>query len=200
MRGLTLPLLPALALACASPSPSAPEQSGGTAPSSAPDQAAAPGASEPPRSDLETSEDSKPTMATPDTMDAAMPESPSSPPPSAAPSRDNPRSQSRLDIAVPSINGGLNRDIIRRTASDHSDDIRDCHGRALASVPNLAGKLVVELWVNERGRVTNAELTGDRALNDRVGQCVVELVMGWTFPEAGGVDGSFKIEFAFAIE
>lgn len=125
--------------------------------------------------------------------DAALP----SPAPAPAPGGGIERSQSRLDIAVPSINGGLNRDIIRRTASDHADDIRDCHGRALASVPGLDGKLVVELWLNERGQVTNAELTGDEALNSRIGQCVVELIMGWSFADAGG-EGSFKLAFDFA--
>jgi outer membrane biosynthesis protein TonB len=195
MQRLAL-LLPALALACASPSSSAPEQTGGAAPSSAPDPSAPPpGPSEPPLADPERAEEAKPAAAdTPDSMDAPAPTSPALPAPAP---RDADRSQSRLDIAVPSINGGLNRDIIRRIASDHTDDIRDCHGRALASMPELAGKLVVELWLNESGRVTNAELTGDGPMTDRVGQCVIETIMGWSFADAGGV-GSFKLAFDFA--
>jgi hypothetical protein len=184
-------LLPALALACASPSPSAPEQVRDATPSTAPEQPPpAPGPSEPPL------EESKPTMAAPPSSDAAAADSPA--PPRPAPGHpETQRSQSRLDIAVPSINGGLNRDIIRRTASDHADDIRECHGRALASLPDLAGQLTVELWLNERGRVTNAELTGDDAMTDRVGQCVIALAMGWTFADAGGV-GSFKLSLDFS--
>jgi hypothetical protein len=188
-------LLTALAFACKSATPSAPEQIGDT-PSPAPEQKAdAAPPREPAPVDPEQTEN-KPTMAAPPDMDAAVHDAPSSPPPAARP--ETQRSQSRLDIAIPSINGGLNRDIIRRTASTHADDIRDCHGRALASLPDLGGKLIVELWLDERGRVTNAELTGDDVLTDRIGQCVIALAMGWTFADAGGV-GSFKLQLDFAM-
>jgi hypothetical protein len=190
-----LPLLPTLVLACAAPSPGALDQSqDAIAPAgvAAEEAAAGPAANEP----------SQPETEAPDS--AAREHSSAAPAPSSAPVRaldggEADRSQSRLDIAVPSINGGLNRDIIRRIASSHTDDLRDCHGRALASVPGLAGQLSVELTLDSRGRVTNAALTGDAALNDRVGQCVVALAMGWTFPDAGG-EGSFMLAIDFAID
>lgn len=192
-----LTLLPTLALACAAPSPGAPEQAQDAVAPAAKEQAAAGPAV------IEVIEVSQPgTEAEPaseaaraDSLDADAPARSPAPTPERIGGEAD-RSQSRLDIAVQSINGGLNRDIIRRIASTHADDIRDCHGRALASMPNLAGKLVVELWLDERGRVTNAELTGP--MNDHVGQCMVTLVMGWTFPDAG--EGSFELAFDFNVE
>jgi hypothetical protein len=201
-----LPLLPALALSCMASSPSAPERVGdAAAPTAAAEQtAAAPAPGYPSEPSDVAPEAASPESAAvrKESPDAAPPPMPSRAP---TPDPDGPtttRSQSRLDIAVPSINGGLNRDIIRRIASDHADDIRDCHGRALASMPELTGELLVELWINERGRVTNAEVTGgdvSRDLNDRVGECVIKLAMGWTFADAGG-EGSFKLALDFANE
>jgi hypothetical protein len=193
-----LPPLATLALACAAPSPGSPEQAkDAVAPPAATEQASAAAApSEPPAAEAE--EEAAPAEARKDSAVLGPDAAPPAPAPARAPSPgDADRSQSRLDIAVPSINGGLNRDIIRRIASTHADDIRDCHGRALASMPELAGQLVVELWTNERGRVTNAELTGDTAVTDRVGQCVIELAMGWSFADAGG-EGSFKLSLDFS--
>ena len=107
------------------------------------------------------------------------------------------RSQSRLDIAVPSINGGLNRDIIRRIASDHADEIRECHGRALASMPDLAGTLLVEVELDADGNVSEAKLGDDSSLRHRdVESCVLALIEGWSFPDAGG-KGTASLSFAF---
>jgi hypothetical protein len=189
--------LPTLALACMATSPSAPEQAPKAAtPPSAVEQAAAAAAPGDPSAPIqaEPAKESQPspTRSRDDSAAAPPPAAPTAPIGGEAD-----RSQSRLDIAVPSINGGLNRDIIRRTASDHADDIRDCHGRALASMPDLTGELTVELWIDDRGRVTNAELAGDDALTTRIGECVMALAIGWTFADAGG-EGSFKLAFDFS--
>jgi hypothetical protein len=42
-------------------------------------------------------------------------------------------------------------------------------------------------------------LDGDAAMTTRLGECVMTLVMGWTFPDAGG-KGSFELELDFANE
>jgi outer membrane biosynthesis protein TonB len=190
-RSISCTLLSTLALACAPSSPSAPEQTVQRAAPTAPERADAPPAPNEPEHETKQAIDEP----MPDSAAAAEPMHNA---PAPAPIESE-RSQSRLDIAVPSINGGLNRDIIRRIASSHADDIRDCHGRALASLPGLTGELVVELSIDERGRVTNASLDGDAAMTTRLGECVMTLVMGWTFPDAGG-KGSFELELDFSNE
>jgi outer membrane biosynthesis protein TonB len=184
-------LLPTFALACAQSSPSAPEQIHEAAPG--PQAAAEPSvdaAAEPSAAKLE--EEAKPATAD-------MPARAPAPAPGGGepPSADADRSQSRLDIAVPSINGGLNRDIIRRIATDHADEIRECHGRALASMPELLGKLVVEVELDADGNVKKAKIGEDSSLNHRdVESCVIALIEGWSFRDAGG-KGSAALSFEF---
>lgn len=195
-----LPLLSTLPLACAAPSPGAPDQArDAAAPTGALQQAATPiapsdeiqaepEAGEAPPAEAEERKGS--SMAADDAL---------SPPPAPEPGGGGgiDRSQSRLDIAVPSINGGLNRDIIRRIASDHADDIRDCHGRALASIPGLAGKLVVHVELDANGEVREAKLGEDSSLANRdVESCVLALIQGWSFSDAGG-KGSADLAFEF---
>jgi hypothetical protein len=193
-RSISCTLLPTLALACAPSSPSAPDQMVQRAAPTAPEQAAdaPPAPIEPERDNKESANEPEPDSAAAAEPMGALDDSAPRPAPI-----ETERSQSRLDIAVPSINGGLNRDIIRRIASSHSDDILDCHGRALASMPELAGELVVEVTVDERGRVTLASLDGDDTMTTRLGECVFALVTGWSFPDAGG-KGSFKLAFDFS--
>ncbi|PRQ07713.1 AgmX/PglI C-terminal domain-containing protein [Enhygromyxa salina] len=201
MRSVTGPrllLLPTLglALACASPKDaSAPEaeQASVDPAQGSPSEAA--------KAELAPSAT---PMAEPEpAMDAeAMGEGESKPleaPAASRPSRDSFTGQ--LEIQVPMINGGLNRDIIRRTASDHADDIRTCHGRALAATPGLAGTLVVALTIDADGSVSAAEVGERSAFASRdVEACVVALARGWQFPKpSDGERASVELAFDFGL-
>jgi hypothetical protein len=202
-----LPLLPTLvlaqALACMASNPTAPEQTRDAVapPGAAGTHAEAPAPTEPalpnPEAAASTESQLRSTDARKSSMDAT--DSMVAAPPSAPPRDDDAEAdrQSRLDIAVPAINGGLNRDIIRRIASDHADDIRDCHGRALASLPDLAGKLVVHVELDADGEVRKAKIGDDSSLHNRdVESCVLALIEGWSFADAGG-KGSADLSFEF---
>jgi outer membrane biosynthesis protein TonB len=106
-------------------------------------------------------------------------------------------SSSQLEIAIPMINGGLNRDIIRRTASDHADDVRGCHGRALAAMPGLAGTIVVALTIDADGHVSEAKLGETSTFASRdVEDCVLALAQSWEFPgQRGGEKTSVELAF-----
>lgn len=201
-----LPLLPTLvlaqALACMASNPTAPEQTRDAVapPGAAESPASAPAPMEPelpnPEAASVESQQLRSTDARKNSMDS-MDSMVAAPP--SAPLRDGGEAdrQSRLDIAVPAINGGLNRDIIRRIASDHADDIRDCHGRALASLPDLAGKLVVHVELDADGEVRKAKIGDDSSLHNRdVESCVLALIEGWSFADAGG-KGSADLSFEF---
>lgn len=85
-----------------------------------------------------------------------------------------------LTLAVPALNGGLDRDIIRRKVSDQLDDLRSCYGRALAANPDLAGELVVRVELDGEGRVTKTALAKQNAMLDKqVQACALELIEGW---------------------
>jgi TonB family protein len=175
-RLLLLPTL-GLALACASPksadAPPAAEQSFMAREAKTEEEPSAMPDADPDAEPEAPTASSKRAGAT-EPADASA--SPPGMPPAPAPG-------SSLVIAVPMLNGGLNRDIIRRTASDHADDIRSCHGRALAAMPELAGTIVVEMELDADGSVSEAELGESSAFTSReVEDCVLALVQGWQFP------------------
>lgn len=107
---------------------------------------------------------------------------------------------SRVELAEPMINGGLNRDIIRRKAQDHEDDIRACHARSLVGDPDLAGTVAVELSVDERGVVRDVELADatDLADEDTV-DCILELVSGWSFAGEATAKASVELRFDLTV-
>jgi outer membrane biosynthesis protein TonB len=111
-------------------------------------------------------------------------------------------SNNHLEISVPMINGGLNRDIIRRTASDHSDEILGCYGRALAAMPELAGTLVVALKIDDHGDVSEAELSKSSQLTSpEVEDCVLGLARGWQFERPSKAkQADFELAFEFGAE
>jgi outer membrane biosynthesis protein TonB len=197
VRPPLLPLRSALLLvpllACASPKPGAPEEARPAAePAAAEPVADAERAPAAEREQKTKSADAsapspKPARPTPAGGEAALDDA------AAGPS-------THLDIAVPAINGGLNRDIIRRIASDHAADVRSCHARALAATPDLAGELLVEIELDDDGRVVEAQLADTSAFTQRdVANCVLALVAGWSFPDAGG-EGRATLAFDLAPE
>ena len=130
------------------------------------------------------------------------------PPPSAEPAKKRPMAPSEaaggavgggpggpigdadggLDIRVPAINGGLHRDIIRRTAGTHEADIRGCVPPALAANPGLADVLTLALEYEGDGKVSKATIPEDSPFTlDAVEDCVRELAEGWSFdaPDEG---------------
>jgi hypothetical protein len=102
---------------------------------------------------------------------------------------------SRLQLAEPMINGGLDRDIIRRKAQDHDDELRACYERD----PKLAGTVAVKLSVDARGKVKDVELGADSELEDReVVDCMLELLAGWSF--AGEASSAATVELRFELK
>jgi hypothetical protein len=99
------------------------------------------------------------------------------------------RALSRVQIGEPMINGGLDRDIIRRKAQDHEAELQAC----LGSDPTLAGKLAVKLSVDARGVVKDVELGEGSELDDReLVDCILEHVATWSF--AGEATAAATVE------
>ena len=101
---------------------------------------------------------------------------------------------SRVQVGEPMINGGLDRDIIRRKAQDHEADLHAC----LASDPTRAGKLTIKLSVDARGLVKDVELGKDSELDDReLVDCILEHIATWSF--AGEATGAATVELALEL-
>jgi hypothetical protein len=140
-----------------------------------------------------------------DRREAEPAPAPGGPPPSAggarrdaAPTRSESSSPaattSRLVIAEPAVNGGLNRDLIRRKAMDHDEELRACHAHA----PDFAGSIVVKLQVDARGLVKDVELGDEGTIGNRALEtCVLELISSWSF--AGDATSKASVELRFDL-
>ena len=206
MRRLAL-LLPVLSiLACAKSAPSN-EQ--------APASAASPDAVEREQGERHARADDKNIAAGAGEAPAAMPPGAATPSPSKTGSptdefgieeesddRDGDGDAAALDVKVPMISGGLDRDIIRRVAKDHASDVQGCVPAALADNPALSEVLALELKIDGDGSVSEAELPEDNPFTlSAVQSCVLELAKGWSFPPAKGGDATqLTLEFALAGE
>lgn len=105
---------------------------------------------------------------------------------------------SQLEIAEPMISGGLDRDLIRRKALDHEDEIKACHAKALVDNPELFGTLAIELKVDARGVVEDVELGPTSELGEReLVDCVLEAVSGWSF--VGEATSKASVELSFKL-
>ncbi|MDB4966625.1 MAG: hypothetical protein JWN44_2314 [Myxococcales bacterium] len=103
------------------------------------------------------------------------------------------------------IEGGLDKDTVRRVIRDTLGDLRACYDAALEDNEHLAGRIVVEMKVvteNGKGRVKEGEIvpndSGDLDA-PKMQQCILEALSRAEFPPS--VDGQpviIRYPFAFA--
>lgn len=96
------------------------------------------------------------------------------------------------------VEGGLDREVIRRVILSHRAQIRYCYERELQQSPGLAGKVLVEFVIGGDGRVTQARAAND-SVGGGVGACVVSKVKGWTFPQPKG-GGVVVVSYPFLFK
>jgi hypothetical protein len=85
-----------------------------------------------------------------------------------------------------SVQGGLDREVIRRVILSHRAQIRYCYEKQLSSTPNLAGKVLVEFVISGEGAVTTARAAEQTLQDPAVAECIVSRVKTWTFPKPRG--------------
>lgn len=80
------------------------------------------------------------------------------------------------------LDEGNLRDVLRRKRRD----VQRCYERALATNPELRGRVTVQFTVGADGSVSDARLP-ENGLNDSVGNCILGRVRRWRFdPPSGG--------------
>ncbi len=85
-----------------------------------------------------------------------------------------------------SVQGGLDREVIRRVILSHRIEIRYCYEKQLSATPNLAGKVKIQFVIGADGRVTTARAMRSTLPDPEVGRCIVSKVRTWTFPKPRG--------------
>jgi TonB family protein len=90
---------------------------------------------------------------------------------------------------IASLNGTLDKEIIRRIVRRHLNEVRYCYEQALPRHPTLSGRAVVQFTIAKDGQVLASVLQSSTLGVASVESCVVSAVKRWAFPapERGGL-------------
>lgn len=122
--------------------------------------------------------------------------------PVAPPAEAEPVQTERVPIArqaKATVEGPLDKDIIRRIVRAHINEVRYCYNEGLAEDPALAGRVVVAFTIGPKGSVTNSEVTSTDLADEGVAECISEAVARWKFPKSKGGE-PVQVTYPFVLE
>jgi hypothetical protein len=88
--------------------------------------------------------------------------------------------------ASPIVNGRLPPEVIQRIVRQHFPQIRRCYERALATKPDLTGRVVTRFVIGRDGSVMTASDGGSDLGDSAVQACVIAVFQGLSFPQPDG--------------
>ena len=94
------------------------------------------------------------------------------------------------------LKSAMDREIIQEVVREDRDGLRACFNEALASDPELTGRLVIQWVIGSTGEVVSAEVFESELENDAFHECVTDLVLEWEFPPPDG-GGVVRVNYPF---
>jgi hypothetical protein len=82
------------------------------------------------------------------------------------------------------VEGGLDKETVRRVIKGHEGEIRTCYDRALISNPGVGGRITYRWNINPQGIVTAVNIQQSTAASPRLEGCVTGVIKGMVFPAA----------------
>jgi outer membrane biosynthesis protein TonB len=113
--------------------------------------------------------------------------------------RDGRRGEPIVRNAAATVEGGLDKDIVRRIVRAHINEIRACYSAGLLEQPTLTGKVVVDFTIAADGLVDASNVAETELADASVGECIAEAVMKWKFPKPAG-GGEVRVRYPFLLE
>ncbi len=104
----------------------------------------------------------------------------------------------RIRQGQATVQGALDREIIRRIVRQHLNEIRYCYNRGLTRNPNLAGKVTVNFVIDGEGKVVNSNVLATTLSDPQVGTCVAKRALRWKFPDPRG-GGTVRVTYPFVF-
>lgn len=97
------------------------------------------------------------------------------------------------------VEGALSKEVIRRIVRAHVNEVRHCYNEGLASDPELAGRVVVQVTIGGAdGKVTRSEVESTN-LEGEVPECIAKAMERWMFPTPA--DGkNVTVTYPFVLE
>lgn len=103
----------------------------------------------------------------------------------------------RVRQAKAKVEGGLDRDIVRRIVRAHINEVRKCYDVALEDDPDLEDRVTVSFTIGASGKVASASATS-RESNEGLESCLGKAAKRWKFPKP--IDGAdVEVEYPFVL-
>ncbi len=100
-----------------------------------------------------------------------------------------------LAVGQPSLQGDLDKAIIRRYVKQNVARMKECYTKALAVNPSLAGTVQTSFFITPNGSVASASGTG---VDPDVASCVAEVIKKIEFPKPKG-GGGVQVNYPFTF-
>ena len=97
------------------------------------------------------------------------------------------RAAPRVRQGRATVEGAMDRDIVRRIVRAHINEIRYCYNQGLARNPGLAGRVKIQFAIGATGKVPVAVVADSTLKDQNVANCIAKAVKRWRFPRP--IDG-----------
>ena len=101
--------------------------------------------------------------------------------------------------AAATVEGALDRDIIRRIVRAHINEVRHCYNQGLARLPELRGRVAVRFVITNAGEVASSVVQETDLRDITVANCIAQAAKRWRFPRPTG-DGVVLVTYPFVLE
>jgi TonB family protein len=100
--------------------------------------------------------------------------------------------------SIGSVQGVLDKEIIRRIVRRHLNEVKYCYEQALAKQPKLDGRVVTKFTISGTGQVIAAFVQSSTLGSPAVEMCVASAIKRWEFPAPSG-GGLSMVSYPFTF-
>jgi MYXO-CTERM domain-containing protein len=98
----------------------------------------------------------------------------------------------------PTVDGELDKDIIRRIVRAHVNEVRSCYNAGLARNSKIRGRVVVDFTIAGTGKVESPTIAETAITDVAVGECIAKAFGRWSFPKPQD-GGSVKVSYPLTL-
>ncbi|MDF1562536.1 MAG: AgmX/PglI C-terminal domain-containing protein [Deltaproteobacteria bacterium] len=109
------------------------------------------------------------------------------------------KKDSMIESGTPSVQGSLDKEVIRRVIRSHKNEMRYCYERELQRNPALQGKVTPTFTISPTGKVTAVRTSSTTLKNAAVEGCINARVKTWQFPAPKG-GGNVQVSYPFVFQ
>lgn len=100
--------------------------------------------------------------------------------------------------ATATVDGPLDKDIVRRIVRAHMNEVRSCYNAGLSNDPTVAGTVAIEFTIAADGFVSTSKVAESDLSDAKVGECIAKMVKRWQFPKPTG-GGAVRVLYPFLL-